>query len=375
SRLRHRYPYLKVINGYGPTENTTFSTTFLIDRDYAFNIPIGKPVANSTVYIIDKYNQLQPMGVPGELLVGGYGVARGYLNQPELTREKFGPQITLITQINRIQKTKINKSFGKSRNPFSKGFLAAGGILYCTGDLARWLPDGNLEFLGRIDNQVKIRGFRIELGEIEYQLSQHPDIKEVTVKVTDRGGEKNIYAYLVSEKEISVAELKTYLAGKLPTHMIPSHFIKLDKMPLTPNGKIDQKKLDSLGIKLGTGEDFIAPQTNTEHTIANTWKEILHLEKVGINDNFFDLGGTSLDVIKLNTKLNETFQLHESIMILFRYTTVHSYANYLNSIKQETNIDVAGINPGVSSTLTFDKVKESRMAQRNKRREKPNVRN
>ncbi|MCP5047356.1 MAG: amino acid adenylation domain-containing protein, partial [bacterium] len=214
NRLRGRFPGLHVINGYGPTENTTFSTTFSIDRDYAQNIPIGKPIANSTAYIVDRYHRLQPVGVVGELLVGGDGVARGYLNDPELTARKFVD----------FMEPKITR-----RKDFSHGRV------YCTGDLARWLPGGNIQFLGRIDHQVKIRGFRIEPGEIEKQLLDHPRIKEAVVSVREKqDGDKYLCAYLVplNEDAPRAGGLEPnpgdYLADFLPDHMIPAFFVELE---------------------------------------------------------------------------------------------------------------------------------------------------
>ncbi len=356
----------RVIHVYGPTETTVYATYYFIDTidDYAVTIPIGKPISNSTIYIFDKNLKPSPIGVSGEIYIGGDGVARGYLNHPELTAAKF---------VYLAKESYALKKFGNENSP-----------LYRTGDFARWLPDGNIEFLGRIDDQVKVRGFRIELGEIEYHLSKHPDIKEVVVTVKsagepksvgEKGNENLLYAYLVSEKEFSISELKTYLASILPPHMIPSHFIRLDKIPLTPNGKIDIKSLDSLGTSFGTGEDFIAPQNDTEKKIASLWKETLRLAKVGINDNFFDLGGSSLDVIKLSAKLNETYNINESIMVMFRYPTIHSYANYLRKRTEDAEMPVVSQNTAPYTTLTSEKVKESRIDQRNRRRGKSNVNN
>jgi len=202
--IRKECKNLKILNGYGPTENTTFSTTYLIKEEHSSNIPIGKPITNSKAYIVDKNQKLMPIGVYGELCVSGEGLARGYLNKPELTAEKF------------------------MDNPFEPGTT-----MYKTGDLARWLPDGNIEFVGRIDNQVKIRGFRIELGEIENRLLRHEDIKEVAVIAKEnKEKEKYICAYVVSKKEISELNIKSYLKESLPEYMVPSHFVQLEKMPL-----------------------------------------------------------------------------------------------------------------------------------------------
>ncbi|MCX6578639.1 MAG: amino acid adenylation domain-containing protein [Candidatus Aminicenantes bacterium] len=341
SLLRGRYPQLKIINGYGPTENTTFSTTFLVHREYTGNIPIGKPIANSTAYIVDKYIRLQPVGVPGELVVGGDGIAGGYLNDPELTAEKFGPQITLITQ--------INKSFGKSRNPFSKGFLAAGGILYKTGDTARWLPDGNIEFLGRIDQQVKIRGFRVELGEIENRLLKHKDIKEsVVIAKAESGTEKvHIGAYIVSDREIETQELREYLAGQLPGYMIPSYFVRLDKVPLTSTGKIDRK---TLPVPLfAPGKESGRPRNEIEKKLVGLWSEILGRDalhasqlqtSIGISDNFFQVGGHSLKATSLVARIHKIFNVKIPLAEIFKRPTIGRLAEYIKGMIRDLHIPI-----------------------------------
>ncbi len=215
NHVRSKCPELRLINGYGPTENTTFSTTFLIERDYEGSIPIGRPISNSTAYIVNKYNQLQPVGVPGELYVGGDGVARGYANRSELTAETFVP------------------------NPF-----IAGETMYRTGDLAKWLPDGTIEYRGRMDQQVKIRGYRIELGEIEAELMKHPAMKDaVVIAREDANGQKFLCAYIVAEQELGVQEVKALLAQELPSYMVPAYVVQMEKLPLTVNGKIDRREL------------------------------------------------------------------------------------------------------------------------------------
>ncbi|MDP4147651.1 MAG: amino acid adenylation domain-containing protein, partial [Bacillota bacterium] len=203
-------------NAYGPTEATIYATKYsLIDINEERNVPIGKPLSNTRIYIVNKNNKLQPVGVPGELCISGEGLARGYLNRPELIAEKF------------------------VSNPYESGER-----MYKTGDLARWLPDGNIEFIGRIDHQIKIRGFRIELGEIESQLLKHEDIKEaVVIDREDKEGNKYLCAYVVSDKEITVTELREHLSKELPDYMIPAYFMQLENIPLTPNGKIDRKAL------------------------------------------------------------------------------------------------------------------------------------
>jgi amino acid adenylation domain-containing protein len=312
-RVKNRLPHLNIINGYGPTENTTFSTTFLIEREYGENIPIGVPISNSTAYIVDGHMHLLPPGIPGELSVGGEGVSRGYLNNPEHTVGKF------------------------AADPFLPG-----GRLYKTGDFARWLPDGNIEFLGRIDHQVKVRGFRVELEEIESQLLNYNVIKEAVVlakEAAPRGthrdspADKYLCAYIVVEDEpmptLTLSQLRKYLAVRLPSYMIPTHFILLDRMPLTPNGKVDIKALDSYEKKLSTGVEYAAPASDLEKVIADIWKEVLHLDNVSIYDNFFDVGGNSMYLFKVSYKMQKALNKDIPPVALFQYPTIRSLSEYL----------------------------------------------
>jgi hypothetical protein len=273
SKTLKNNPAISIINGYGPTENTTFSTTFNIEKSYCSNIPIGKPITNSTVYILSADKLLQPIGVPGELCVGGDGVAIGYLHNKELTEEKF------------------------VSNPFTPNTR-----MYKTGDLARWLPDGTIEFLGRVDRQIKIRGFRVELGEIENHLSEHEKIKESVVIVREKEREKYLIAYYESEKEIEVLELRNYLSLRLPAHMVPSFYVHLEKFPLTSNGKIDRKLLPEPETELG---DYVAPANEIEKKLVKIWAETLGIEQklISTNQNFFMLGGNSLNAIRAIQKL------------------------------------------------------------------------
>jgi tyrocidine synthetase-3 len=308
NRLRKRYPGLNIINGYGPTENTTFSTTFFIDREYRENIPIGKPIANSTVYIMDRYNKVQPTGVVGELWVGGSGVSRGYLNDPGLTGEKF------------------------LKNPF---FLD--GRVYRTGDLGRWLPDGNIEFIGRVDTQVKIRGFRIELGEIGAQLAGYAGIDEAVVVLKEERRESHRYlcAYFVwgPRVSISVSELREYLSKRLPGYMIPSYFVQLEKIPLTPNGKVDVKALPGPGFK--AEKAYAAPRDEIEAQIAMIWSGVLTPGPgelpgdIGIDDNFFHLGGHSLKAAVLISRLQKALNIEIPLTALFQNPTVRELAEFI----------------------------------------------
>jgi amino acid adenylation domain-containing protein len=303
NRVREECPGLKIINGYGPTENTTFSACFPIDRYYEDNIPIGKPIANSSAYIVDRNNQLQPIGAPGELCVGGDGLAAGYLNKPDLTGERF------VT------------------NPF-----ISGEKMYRTGDLARWLPDGNIEFLGRMDYQVKIRGYRIELGEIETQLLSYESVGAATVMVKEEtAGNKYLVAYLAVERELESAAIKKWLSQRLPEYMIPRFFIQLKQMPLNVNGKIDRNALPEPEESITAATEYRAPRNTIEKDLVEIWEKILGRTKIGVNDNFFDLGGHSLHLIQIQNKLRTVLNREISIVQLFRYPTVHLMAQHLSN--------------------------------------------
>jgi amino acid adenylation domain-containing protein/thioester reductase-like protein/non-ribosomal peptide synthase protein (TIGR01720 family) len=279
-----------VINVYGPTEYTVATSTFKIDTMYE-NIPIGKPIANSDVYILDADGRLLPAGVPGELYVAGPGLARGYLKRPELTAEKF-----------------VN-------NPFR-----AGQKMYRTGDLARWLPDGNIEFMGRIDEQVKIRGYRIELGEIEHALKNCDGIKDAVVIARDLGGgDKTLCAYIVAGPEVAIDAVKAVLKRSLPEYMVPSYFVNLNSIPLTPNGKTDRKKLPEPDIKKEK-KDNRMPETETEIKIYDAWKKVLGISDISMADNFFALGGHSLKAVALVAELQKDFEIR--LNDVFKYQTI-----------------------------------------------------
>ncbi|MFH0341841.1 MAG: amino acid adenylation domain-containing protein, partial [Chromatiales bacterium] len=292
-------PACRLINGYGPTENTTFTCCYSISQDakITWSVPIGRPIANTQIYILDPHLNPVPIGVPGELCIGGAGLARGYLNRPELTAEKF------------------------IANPFSD---EPGARLYKTGDLARYLLDGNIEFLGRLDTQVKVRGFRIELGEIETVLNQHPGVKACAVLAReDAPGDKRLVAYVVGHKAPAQGELRDFLREKLPEYMLPSVFIVLDKLPVTPNGKLDRKALpapDDSRPELEAA--YVAPRTPTEETLAAIWAEVLKLEKIGIHDNFFDLGGHSLLATQVISRLRAAFAIDLPLRALFEGPTI-----------------------------------------------------
>jgi amino acid adenylation domain-containing protein len=297
-------PDTMLVNEYGPTETVVGCCVYQAQNKQSGSVPIGRPIANTQLYILDRYLQPVPVGITGELYIGGAGVARGYLHRPELTAERFIP------------------------NPFG-----AGERLYKTGDLARYRADGIIEYLGRIDHQVKMRGFRIELSEIEAVLSHHPKVRECVVLATCSS--LIAYAVLHPGETLTVSELRTYLAEKLPEYMVPSALVTLDELPLTVNGKVDRKALpvpESLRPELEVV--YVSPQTELEQIIAVIWQEVLQLEKVGIYDNFFDLGGHSLLISQVHSRLQARLEQNISMVEMFKYPTIESLAKYL-SVKRE----------------------------------------
>ncbi|BAY91147.1 MULTISPECIES: non-ribosomal peptide synthetase [unclassified Tolypothrix] len=307
-KLHHKYlPQASLYNEYGPTEATVWSSVYLCQPQELTKIPIGRPITNTQIYILNSQLHPVPIGVAGEIYIGGDGIALGYLNQPELTAQKF------IT------------------NPFSHQPTAR---LYKTGDLAQYRADGNIEFLGRIDQQVKIRGYRIELGEIEAALKQHPQVQEVVVVATEEN--PRLIAYIVSHQQPSPSnsEFRSFLLKKLPEYMLPSTFLMLKSLPVLPNGKVDYKALPKQ-VQIQLEETFVAPQTELEQMISNIWQEVLQVEKVGINHNFFDLGGHSLLMVQIHTKLRATLNRDISMVELFECPTVSTLAKYLSQQPQE----------------------------------------
>ncbi len=300
----------RLINGYGPTENTTFTCCHLITAPLqpGVSIPIGRPIANTQVYILDNNFQAVAIGEVGELYIAGDGLARGYLNRPELTAEKF-----------------IFHSFDSN----------SATRLYKTGDLARYLPDGNIEFLGRIDNQVKIRGFRIELGEIEREIAQHPDVREIVVLARqDKTVEKQLTAYIVPHYNSGYThnKLRGFLQQRLPNYMVPSAFVMLESLPLTANGKVDRHKLPAPSRERPQLEQaYIAPQTDLERLLAGILSELLKIDRVGIDDNFFDLGATSISILQVAVRVQQELGIELPTVKLFQYSTIGSLANYLHS--------------------------------------------
>lgn len=296
-------------NLYGPTETTIWSTISQVTA-VEEKISIGRPIANTEIYILDEQRQPVPAGVPGELCIGGDGLARGYLNRPELTAEKF------------------------IAHPFSS---APGARLYRTGDLARYWSDGRIEHLGRLDFQVKLRGFRIELGEIEAVLRQHEAVAEaVVVAREDRIGEKRLVAYVVAQgkAEPSTGELRNHLHTKLPDYMIPSSFVCLPSLPLTPNGKVDRRALPTPEAgQMESKESYVAPRTQTEETLAGIWAQLLDRKQVGIHDNFFDLGGHSLLATRVVSHIRGALHVDVPLRLLFEFPTVSKLAEHLEFMR------------------------------------------
>jgi tyrocidine synthetase III len=306
NHIREMIPHLQIINGYGPTENTSFSTTYPITQSYDTTIPIGKPINNSTAYILDKFDQPMPIGVYGELCVGGDGVARGYLNRPELTAQRF-----------------MDSAHKSDRT-------------YKTGDLARWMPDGNIEFLGRRDGQVKLRGFRVELGEIESLLLEHSQVSEAVVIIrADKSGDKNHCAYVVPatlhkvdyETGIDELHIKEFLTRQLPAYMVPAFIITIPQIPLNVNGKVDRKALPEPDIA-NKDKQYSPPVTDVEIKLANIWSQVLGIQEdlIGIDQDFFQSGGHSLKAGLVVSKVHKEFELDLEIEDVFEYPTIRELA-------------------------------------------------
>ncbi|MCF5710727.1 amino acid adenylation domain-containing protein, partial [Pseudomonas syringae] len=290
----------RLCNLYGPSETTTYSSWVAMDRENGFAAHIGKPVANTQFYLLDEQGQPVPLGVPGEIYIGGAGVARGYLNRDDLTAERF-----------------LN-------DPFS---TAANARMYRTGDLGRWLADGNIEYLGRNDDQVKIRGFRIELGEIEAKLAQHASVQEAVVMAReDVPGDKRLVAYFTAyDSKVEIESLRSHLQGQLPDYMIPAAYVHLEKLPLTPNGKLDRKALPVPGSLATVSRGYQPPQGETENRLAELWADVLNIERVGRHDHFFELGGHSLLAVSLMERMRQA-GIEADFKTLFEQPTLAEYA-------------------------------------------------
>jgi amino acid adenylation domain-containing protein len=331
----------KVYNTYGPTETTVCATYYKCPHTPGLNILIGKPISNYRVFILGKYDKLLPIGVTGELCVSGEGVSRGYLNRVELTAEKFIRIIINHTSL-------VISSFKRSESTIDRCPMAI-DMLYRTGDLARWLADGNIEFLGRIDHQVKIRGYRIELEEIENKLLAHKEIKKAVVISNDedftRQGERQsqdryICAYIVSDRELAVSELREFLSRDLPDYMIPSYFVSIEQIPLTPHGKIDRNALPV--PELDTRGRYIAPRNEVEEELVKIWSEVLGIEKgiIGIDRNFFEIGGHSLNATIMAARVHKKMNVKLPLAEVFKTPTIVELAKYIQGRARDKFISI-----------------------------------
>ncbi len=312
AKIESFHPSCELLNHYGPTETTVGSLTLRLKeygkRSGGSSIPIGKPIANTRIYILDQHREPVPVGVVGELYIGGAGVTAGYLNQPEKTAERFVP------------------------DPFVEH---SDGKMYRTGDLARYQEDGNVEFLGRGDDQVKIRGFRIELGEIEAVLAKHAGVKQAVVLAReDEGGEKRLVGYIVPQREpsVSVEQLRSYLKEQLPDYMVPAAMVMLAKLPLNANGKIDRQALPA--PEQAQTKTYVAPRTPTEEVLAGIWAEVLRLPRVGTEDDFFQIGGHSLLATQVISRVRRTLNIELPLRTLFEKPTVASLASEVERVRR-----------------------------------------
>lgn len=311
NQVLDNYPHIAICNGYGPTENTTFSACYKITQKFDNNIPIGKPINGSTAYILSDDFALTPIGIDGTLFVGGDGLARGYLNQSELTATKF-----------------ITNPY----NPTEK--------LYNTGDIVYWNENGLLEYVGRKDGQLKIRGFRVEIGEIEANIQQFAKVKQVVVLAVSEENEKNLCAYYTSTDDCTAIEVKKFLQGQLPSHMIPKYWVVVSEMPLTHNGKIDKKKLEELPLENITNERFELPQNQTEQQLVEVWKEVLNLNEISVIDNFFELGGHSLKATRLVQLIWKQLNAKIELSDVFQYSTIRELALIVSNTQSAQYISI-----------------------------------
>jgi amino acid adenylation domain-containing protein len=331
-RVLGELPACRLVNGYGPTEATTFSCCYPAPRPLpgsCDSLPIGGPIANTRVYVLDRYLSPVPTGVPGELYIGGDGLARGYLGRPALTAERFVP------------------------DPFG---AEPGSRLYRTGDRVRWLPEGVLEFLGRLDQQVKVRGYRVEPAEVEAALAEHSAVREAAVVArADPAGEKHLVAYVVPREERNegappAAELRRFLEGRLPGYMVPSAFVVVGALPLTASGKLDRAVLPTLAPSAGTGLEreaaFVAPRTTAETVLAAIWAEVLGVSRVGVHDNFFALGGHSLLATQVVSRIRSEFALDMPLRLLFERPTVSGLAGAVEQARDGGGIEAEPLVPG-----------------------------
>ncbi|NEQ40109.1 MAG: amino acid adenylation domain-containing protein [Okeania sp. SIO3I5] len=363
------------VNAYGPTESTVCATMAECSPECSVP-PIGRPIGNTQIYILDRNLQPVPIGVPGEIYIGSVGLARGYLNREDLTNQRFIPNPFDNSNINPLLPNKLGCENSK---------------LYKTGDLAHYLGDGNIEFLGRIDHQVKIRGFRIEIEEIEAVINSCPQVKEtVVVAREDKPNEdRRLLAYIVPETQTAstnpellasvvakqlIPQLREYLDQRLPKYMLPNGYVMLSEFPLTPNGKVDRKKLPNPDISNLSQTEYVAPKSETEQQIAEVWQDVLQLEKVGIYDNFFEIGGNSLLLIKVSAKLQKILKIQLQVVDLLKYPTIYILSQYIkgesisnNDSKEARNVRDTNLKEGKS-------MMKQRLERRKKHRSRYQVR-
>ncbi|MCL4180303.1 MAG: amino acid adenylation domain-containing protein [Verrucomicrobia bacterium] len=305
-RLFQRLPGCRLHNHYGPSEThvvTAYELPSAVD-EWPLLPSIGRPIANTSLHLLDEHRKTVAEGATGEIYLGGACLARGYLNRPDLTAERFVPD---------------------------PSGAHAGGRLYRTGDLARRQPDGNIEFLGRSDYQVKIRGHRVELGEIEAVLAQHPDVRECAVVAHRIGPDIRLVGYVVAQsgRTLDVTRLRDFVGERLTDYMVPSAFVVLERLPLTPNGKVDRRNLPLPAVSRSSTTEFVAPRSRVEQDLAGIWREVLGLEQVGVCDNFFDLGGTSLGITRVHRELGVRLGREVEVTALFQHPTIEALAKYL----------------------------------------------
>ncbi|HEU0051733.1 MAG TPA: amino acid adenylation domain-containing protein, partial [Longimicrobium sp.] len=326
ARVLRSGPPKHLLNGYGPTETTTFAITHEIVEvaEDARGIPLGRPISNTRVYILDGAGQPVPVGVAGEMYIGGAGVALGYLDRPELTAERF------------------------VANPF------AGGRMYRTGDLGRWLPDGTIEFLGRNDFQVKIRGFRIEPGEIEARLLEHPGVREAAVLAReDVPGDTRLVAYVVGPDSVAVDALREHLSERLPEYMVPSAYVRLERLPLTPNGKVDRRALPAPEGDAYARRVHEAPVGETEAALAEIWSELLRVERVGRHDHFFELGGHSLLAVRVISRVRQVLGAEVALAELFERPVLADLARAIDGAARTELPPIERVDRGERLPLSF----------------------
>ncbi len=345
----------RLFNAYGLTETTVWSTVACV-TDSSNKSSIGRAIANTQIYVLDAHLQPVAIGIPGELYIGGVGLARGYLNQPDLTAQRFIPNPFLGEwESGRVGEGESGRVEMSPHPLIPSSPPPSPTRLYKTGDLVRYLPDGNLEFLGRLDYQVKIRGYRIELGEIESLLCQNPAVREAHIIACEDDGNKQLVAYLVfnSDLTLTTAQLRSFLKEKLPDYMIPSAFVVLSCLPLTPSGKVDRSALKKPIIG-NIDRSLIAPRTANEASLTSLWAKILKLEQVGIQDNFFELGGDSLQAIHLLEQINQQFEQNLPLSDLFAKPTIEQFAPLIDK-HENPNQDPLTWSPLVALQSAGDK--------------------